>query len=49
MYLTLLQLEVKEARKVESHPQWEISDDEEEAPGASLTDSELSSDDDSDY
>ena len=24
------QLDVKEAKKVESHPQWEISDDDEE-------------------
>lgn len=25
-----LQLDVKEAKKIESHPQWEISDDDEE-------------------
>ena len=40
------QLDVKEAKKVESHPQWEITDDEEEKEDEEGSDSAVSSDED---
>ena len=38
-----LQLDVKEAKKIENHPQWDISDEEKEDAEATETE------DDSDY
>ncbi|XP_074663025.1 translocation protein SEC63 homolog isoform X2 [Tubulanus polymorphus] len=44
----MIKLDVKEARKVESHPQWEISDEEEDKDGESGSDSDDMDDDDDD-
>ena len=45
--ITCFQLEVKEAKKVETHPQWEISDDDGEKDNDEGSDTEGSSDYDS--
>ena len=47
--MCLFQLDVKEARKVESHPQWDMSEDEdEEKAEGDMTETEDDSYDESD-
>lgn len=47
-FLSVIQLDVKEAKKVEEkHPQWDISDDEEEKKSDHGSESDLDSEDDS--
>lgn len=49
-YFFLFQFDVKEAKVIESHPQWEISDDEEDKALEGDNDgSSLDDDDDSEF
>ena len=43
LLLILFQLDVKEHKKIENHPQWDISEDEDEKADGDLTESEGSS------
>ena len=46
----MFQLDVKEAKVIEDHPQWDISDDEDDKDKDDETDSDYSTDgDDSEY
>jgi translocation protein SEC63 len=48
-YAVIFQLDVKEARKIENHPQWDISDEDEDHDEEDASDSEVTTDyDDSD-
>ena len=48
MFRFILKFEVKAAKKIEDHPQWNFADDDEQANGGEEVDDEYNTESDSD-